>query len=74
MPGATSGRPLTTLDTVGSDTPASAAMAASVGLRDRLAAGAGPDLIGSLVGTFPYLSASRGSPHGAASSAPASRN
>jgi hypothetical protein len=31
--GATSGRPFTTLDTVGSDTPASAAIAASVVFR-----------------------------------------
>jgi hypothetical protein len=31
--GDTSGRPLTTLDTVGSDTPASAAIAASVVFR-----------------------------------------
>jgi len=50
--GATSGRPLTTLDTVGSETPASAAIAARVGWRLRFARPAGPALAGSVVDTF----------------------
>ena len=50
--GATSGRPLTTLDTVGSDTPASAAMAARVGRCLRFPRTAGPVSAGSLADTF----------------------
>ena len=60
--GATSGRPLTTLETVGRDTPASAAMAASVGRRrTRFAVGAGavPCRLGARhVPTTPSLMAS----------------
>src|ERR1035441_3500534 len=52
VPGATSGRPLTTLDTVGSETPASAAMAARVGRRPRLTRGVCPVFVGSVVDTF----------------------